>query len=126
MSAPEDENKILFLLTYSFPWGDDHEFLEDEINYLATVFTKIHIFCLEPGSTNRRFRKCSVTPLSGIKVYGRNGSCYSLLIDGCMGRIQVFYRYRLKRKWKLMKVAMGSYLRAIEISHFISKNKGIF
>jgi hypothetical protein len=36
-------NKILVLFTYSFPYGSDETFLENEISFLSSNFKKIVI-----------------------------------------------------------------------------------
>ena len=125
MNRGEGEKKILFLLTYNFPWGDDHEFLVDEINYLATTFTEIHIVPLrsQAKQTHKIPANVVVTGFPSEKNLWKKLRLLFLADwpDVLEEFKNISSRYHLRRNTKLFKTAVSSYLRALDISHFLSK-----
>lgn len=125
MESNRNENKILFLLTYGYPLGVGEVYLEDEIDYLAGIFPEIHLLCFgeEIVQTRKVPANASVSSFPEKKSLLRK--CRLLLLTDWRDIWEEFrsisFRYKLKRSKELLKISIGSYLRALEISRVISR-----
>lgn len=126
MSSRDDENKILFLLTYGYPFNIGEEHLEDEMDYLADSFTEIQLICLgdQPVRTRKVPANVAVTKFPEKK--GLWETCRLLLITNWLDVWEEFksisFRYKLQPSSNVLKTGLASYLRALGISRFISKH----
>ena len=55
MSKIENDDKILYLLTSEFPFGNGEAFIGNEIHFLSNEFNKVVIICGVSDSYSHRF-----------------------------------------------------------------------
>ena len=124
MSPDADENKILFLLTYGYPFKIGEEHLEDEMDYLADSFSEIQLICLGDQMVRTRKVPANVT-VNKLPEKRDWWEKFRLLVIADWVDVwnefkSISFRYKLHRSKNVLKTGLASYLRALSISKFIS------
>lgn len=99
----ENNSKVLFFITASFPFGSSETFIESEINYLSDSFDKIIIICHNVDSNAQR--KIN----DNIKVIRRP---YYLSRFGKILSISGIFK---KHFWKEVKIVKKTYKKRLSI-----------
>lgn len=124
MSKIENDDKILYLLTSEFPFGNGEAFIGNEIHFLSNEFNKVVIICGVSDSYSHRFvpDNVEIKPVIYDYTFSLKEIIFSIfswrLITECI--LMIFF-YKKLPIFGRIKTAIKSNLNTIRLKKLYSK-----